>query len=162
MKDRICSGYLLCTKQILDQMCFSWSTLKKMQKNNEKCNLAKEKKGGTWDSSLSKSFRWFFPDFPISSNSWTQVTIAPNQITFSSMLPMIPSYNWPLVLDLCSLSRCRDIGMDRVNFDAAIRITWGRGQDGTFGDVEDDCFCLWGWDNGLVPWRVLVDVGSKI
>jgi len=40
----------------------------KNAKNNEKCNLAKEKKGGTWDSSLSKNFRGFFPDFPISSN----------------------------------------------------------------------------------------------
>ena len=84
-----------------------------------------------------KNLMGFFPDFPVSSSDdGSQVTIAPNQITFSSMLPMIPSYNWPLVLDLCSLS-LRDIGMDRVSFDAAIR-TWGRGQDGKFGNFGDE------------------------
>ena len=45
VKDRICSGYLLCTKRMLDQMCFSWSTLKKMQKKIMKnATLPKKKK----------------------------------------------------------------------------------------------------------------------
>lgn len=114
-----------------DKLSKKWQT-----KEKEKYNLAKDPKrvvlGIHHCQKTSGDFSRIFG--PSVQTDGSQVTIAPNQITFSSMLPMIPSYNWPLVLDLCSLSRCMDIGMDRVSFDAAIRMNRrvGKRQDGTF------------------------------